>query len=192
MSSSKDNKPTKVRIPCRICFANLYVPKAIRDSEPKYSVSCLIDKKDTATIERVREAIDAAMEKGQEKYWHGKLPAKLKGALHDGDIERPDDESYANCYFVNALSKEKPQVVDRNVRPIEDPMMVYSGCFCNVTVNFYPFDVTTNRGIAAGLGNVQFVRDGERLAGKASAKADFEALPDEDDSEIDEIPDYLK
>ena len=34
--------------------------------------------------------------------------------------------------------------------------------------------------MAAGLGNVQFVKDGDRLSGKASAESDFDALDDED------------
>ena len=33
-----------------------------------------------------------------------------------------------------------------------------------------------NRGVAAGLGNIQFVKDGDRLSGRASAESDFDAL----------------
>ena len=74
---------------------------------------------------------------------------------------------------MNASSKDAPQVVDRHVQPVTDPMMVYSGCYCNVSVNFYAFNANGNRGVAAGLGNVQFVKDGERLSGKASAESDL-------------------
>ena len=193
MSNSKANtNPTKVRIPCRISFANIYEPKSINGSDPKYSVSCLIDKKDTATLDCIKKAIEVAKEKGLEKYWSGKLPAKFKWPLHDGDVDRPDDEAYAGCYFVNATSKDKPQVVDRKVQPIEDPMMVYSGCNCNVTVNFYPYNSPMNKGITAGLGNIQFVSDGDRLAGRASAKSDFDVLESEAESDFDELPDYLR
>lgn len=79
---------------------------------------------------------------------------------------------------------------------ILDPMMVYSGCYCNVSVNFYAFNANGNRGVAAGLGNIQFVKDGDRLSGRASAEADFDAL--EDDEEVlggdsgEELPDYLR
>ena len=50
--------------------------------------------------------------------------------------------------------------------------------------------------MAAGLGNIQFVKDGDRLSGRASAEADFDAL--EDDEEVlgggagEELPDYLR
>lgn len=96
------------------------------------------------------------------------------------------------CMFVNCSSKDAPQIVDRKVQPILDPMMVYSGCYCNVSVNFYPFNANGNRGVAAGLGNIQFVKDGERLSGRASADADFDALADDDEDVLgDDMPDYL-
>ena len=76
-------------------------------------------------------------------------------------------------------------------------MMVYSGCYCNVSVNFYPFNANGNKGVAAGLSNIQFIRDGERLSGRASAASEFEAMDDEDEAilgaeEMDDLPDYLK
>ena len=61
---------------------------------------------------------------------------------------------------------------------------------------FYAFNANGNRGVAAGLGNIQFVKDGDRLSGRASAEADFDAL--EDDEEVlggdsgEELPDYLR
>ena len=44
-------------------------------------------------------------------------------------------------------------------------------------------------------GNVQFVKDGDRLSGKASAESDFDALDDEDvlgGDAGEELPDYLR
>ena len=110
--------------------------------------------------------MEAAKEDGKTRKWGGKIPPNLKLPLRDGDIDRPDDENYQEHFFVNASSKDAPQVVDRHVQPVTDPMMVYSGCYCNVSVNFYAFNANGNRGVAAGLGNVQFVKDGERLSGQ--------------------------
>lgn len=192
MSNQKNFSPTKVVIPCRISFANIWEPKAINDSEPKYSVSCVIPKSDKKTIARIQKAVEAAKEDGKARRWSGKIPPNLKLPLRDGDIDRPDDENYADSYFLNATSKDAPQVVDRRVQPITDPMMVYSGCYCNVSVNFYPFNANGNRGVAAGLGNIQFVKDGERLSGRASADADFNALDDKEEDVLgDDVPDYL-
>ena len=192
MANRKNFSATKVVIPCRISFANIWEPKAINGGDEKYSVSCLIPKSDKKTLARIQKAVEAAKEDGKARKWSGKIPPNLKLPLRDGDIDRPDDENYEDCYFLNASSKDAPQVVDRKVNPVLDPMMVYSGCYCNVSVNFYAFNANGNRGVAAGLGNIQFVRDGERLSGKASADADFDALEDDDEDVLGgDLPDYL-
>lgn len=49
--------------------------------------------------------------------------------------------------------------------------------------------------MAAGLSNIQFVRDGERLSGRVSAEAEFDALEEEEGvlgGADEELPDYLK
>ena len=192
MANQKNFSATKMVIPCRISFANIWEPKAINGGDEKYSVSCLIPKSDKKTLARIQKAVEAAKEDGKTRKWSGKIPPNLKLPLRDGDIDRPDDENYEDCYFLNASSKDAPQVVDRKVNPVLDPMMVYSGCYCNVSVNFYAFNANGNRGVAAGLGNIQFVCDGERLSGKASADADFDALEDDDEDVLGgDMPDYL-
>ena len=196
MSNNKNVSPTKVIIPCRISFANIWEAKSINGGDEKYSVSCIIPKSDKATLTKIHKAIEAAKEAGKTKRWGGKIPPNLKLPLRDGDIDRPDDEAYADAMFVNATSKDAPQIVDRKVQPILDPMDCGSGDYCNVSVNFYAFNANGNRGGAAGLGNVQLIKNGERLAGKASAASDFDEMTD--DEELDEIfgngdlPDYLK
>ena len=190
-TNQKNFGPTKMVIPCRISFANIWEPRSINGSEEKYSVSCVIPKSDTATIGRIEKAVEAAKADGKPRRWGGKIPPNLKLPLRDGDLERPDDENYRDCMFVNASSKEAPQIVDRRKQSIIDPMMVYSGCYCNISVNFYAFNTNGNRGVACSLGNIQFVKDGDRLGGKASADADFDEL---DDGDVlgDDLPDYLK
>ena len=196
MADNKNMSATKVIIPCRISFANIWEAKSINGGEEKYSVSCIIPKSDKATLMKIHKAVEAAKEAGKAKRWGGKIPANLKLPLRDGDIDRPDDEAYADAMFINATSKEAPQIVDRKVQPVLDPMDCGSGDYCNVSVNFYAFNANGNRGVAAGLGNVQLVRSGERLAGKASASSDFTEM--EDDEEMDGIfgegslPDYLR
>ena len=190
---SKTTSPTKVVVPCRISFANIWEPKSINGSEEKYSVSCLIPKSDKKTLAKIEKAIDAAREDAKGKKWGGKIPPNLKLPLRDGDVERPDDENYAGHMFFNATSKEAPQIVDRRVQPILDPMECGSGDYCNVSVNFYGFNANGNRGIAAGLGNIQLIKHGERLAGRASAASDFEEVEGDDEDVFgDDLPVYLK
>ena len=190
---AKNESLTKIIIPCRISFANIWEAKSINGSDPKYSVSCVIPKSDKKTLAKINAAIEAAKEEAKGKKWGGKIPPNLKLPLRDGDIERPDDENYANCMFLNANSSDKPGIVDRQVNPILDPMQVYSGCYCNVSLSLYGFNSNGNRGVACGLGNIQWLKDGERLSGKADAASDFDAVADDDDVlGDDELPDYLK
>lgn len=187
---------TTVKLPGRISFANIWNPKSINGSEAKFSVCCIFPKSGTKTVEAVKAAIEAAKELGREKKWGGKIPAgpSFKTPLRDGDIERPDDPVYKNCYFINANSKEAPQIVDRRKQPITDPLECGSGDYCNVMVTFFPFNANGNRGIAAGLGNIQKVKDGERLAGRTSAASDFDDLGDEEFGDVfgeDGKPGYM-
>ena len=183
---SKFINPTKVITgpETRWSYANVWDPKSIDGSNPKYSISLIISKTDTKTIEDIKKAIQAAYEEGSAKLkGNGKsVPplSAIKNPLRDGDIEKPDDEAYANAYFINANSSSAPGIVDENVQPIINRSEVYSGVYGRASINFYAFNVNGNRGIACGLNNLQKIRDGEPLGGKASAASDF-ATDDDDD-----------
>ncbi len=195
MANNNVQSATKVVVPCRISFANIWEPKSINGGDVKYSVSCLIPKSDKKTLMKVHTAIEAAKEAAKGKRWGGKIPPNLKLPLRDGDIDRPDDETYADHMFFNATSKDAPQIVDRKVQPIMDAMECGSGDYCNVSVNFYGFNANGNRGVAAGLGNIQLIKRGERLSGKASASSDFTEVEGDDEMPFgneDDLPDYLK
>ena len=163
----------------RFSYANIWEAKSINGGDEKYSISLIISKSDTKTIEEIKAAIEAAKQEGKAKLG-GKIPANLKTPLRDGDSERPEDEAYKNSYFINANSKDKPQIVDRNVKPILDRDEVYSGCYGKASVSFYAFNTNGNKGVACGLGNLQKIKDGEPLSGRSRAEDDF-TTADEDD-----------
>lgn len=179
MANQKSNTKVVTGI-VRLSYANVWEPASINGGTPKYSVSLIIPKSDTKTIEAINAAVDAAIKEGAAKFG-GKIPNKaaLKLPLRDGDIER-EDEAYKDSYFVNANSTTAPQIVDRSVQPILDRAEVYSGCYARVSVNFYAFNSNGNRGIACGLGNIQKVKDGEPLSGRTSAADDFTTDLDDD------------
>ena len=183
---AKFNNPTKVitGVNTRWSYVNAWEPKSINGGAPKYSVSLIIPKSDTKTLEKIRAAIQAAYEEGQSKLkGNGRsVPAlsALKTPLRDGDTERPDDEAYANSYFVNANSGTAPGIVDADRNPILERSEVYSGVYGRASINFYAFNSNGNKGIACGLNNLQKIRDGEPLGGKSRAEDDF-AEEDEDD-----------
>ena len=157
----------------RFSYFNGWEPVSINGSKPKYSISVLIPKTDTVSINKINEAIDIAIEEGIARFG-GKKPNKatLKLPLRDGDLERYND-AYKGHYFINANSIYAPQIVDANLNPILDRNEVYSGCYGRVSLNFYAFNSNGNKGIACGLGNVQKIRDGEPLGGRSSAIDDF-------------------
>lgn len=66
---SKINNPTKVITGpnTRWSYANVWQPKSINGGAPKYSVSLIIPKSDTVTVEKVKAAIKAAYEEGESK-----------------------------------------------------------------------------------------------------------------------------
>lgn len=181
-NSNPGKSPTKVITGIvRLSYANVWEPKSINGGAEKFSVSLIIPKSDVKTLSAINEAIDAAIEEGKGKFG-GKVPNKaaIKLPLRDGDIDRPDDEAYADSYFINANSNTAPQVVDKNVNPILDRSEVYSGIYARVSINFYAFNSNGNKGIACGLGNIQKIRDGEPLGGRTNAADDFSTDVDDD------------
>ena len=179
--------PTKVITgkKCVMSYLNVNEPKTpLGGGTPKYSVSIIIPKSDTATVEKIKAAIQAAYTEGESKLKGNSkvLPAleDLKIPLRDGDKERKGDDAYKNCYFVNANSTTKPGVVDADRQPILDSSELYSGIIGRASINFYAFNSNGNRGIACGLNNIQKLADGTPLGGHRRAEDDF---ADDDDDE---------
>ena len=182
---AKFANPTKVITGPKIrwSYANVWEPKSINGGAPKYSVSLIIPKSDTKTVEALEKAIQAAFDEGQSKLKGSSksVPAlsAIKTPLRDGDLERPDDEAYKDSYFINANSATAPGIVDAARQPILERSEVYSGVYGRASINFYAFNSNGNRGIACGLNNLQKIADGEPLGGKTRAEDDF-ADEDED------------
>lgn len=174
-----NNKTKVITGKARFSYVNVWEPKSINGGDEKYSVSLIISKDDTKTVAEIKAAIEATKQEGKAKFG-GKIPANLKLPLRDGDIDRPDDEAYKNSYFVNANSKDKPQIVDKNVKPILDQSEVYSGCYGRASITFYVFNQNGNKGVACGMGNLQKLSDGEPLSGRSRAEDDFSSADDED------------
>ena len=134
--------PTKVITGiCTFSYLNCWEPKAIEGGKPKFSVSLVIPKHDTRTVERIRAAIQAAYEEGSSKLkGNGKsVPAlsSIRTPLRDGDKDRPDDEVYKGCWFINANSDTAPGIVDADRQPILTRSEMYSGVKGRASINLY-------------------------------------------------------
>ncbi|MGX9137557.1 DUF2815 family protein [Corynebacterium striatum] len=170
----------------RLSYANIWEPKSIQGSDPKYSCSLLIPKNDTKTVDAIQNAIKNTLAELAGKFG-GKVPplGSLKLPLRDGDAEKDTDTNpeYAGMLFLNANNKTAPQIVERSatggIQPILDQNEVYSGCYAQVSIEFFAFNSNGNKGVGVALGNILKTRDGESLGGGAiSAEADFGGLAD--------------
>ena len=181
------NDPTKVITgkKCVMSYLNVNEPKTpLGGDAPKYSVSLIIPKSDTTTVEKIKTAIRAAYDEGQSKLKGSSkyVPAleDIKTPLRDGDKDRKGDPVYKDAWFINANSTTKPGVVDADRNPILDSSELYSGIIGRASISFYAFNSNGNRGIACGLNNLQKLSDGTPLGGHSRAEDDF---ADDDDDE---------
>jgi hypothetical protein len=175
--------------PVRLSYVHLFEPYS---SDPEnaavYSVTILIPKDDKDTYNKIKKAqkaaLDAAIEKGTLK-----TPKGIKYTMHDGDDEENYDHEknpeYAGNWVMALRSRQRPGVVDKNLDPITDPELVYSGCWARVSMNFFGYANSGNKGISAGINNVMKVRDDDSLTGRTSAAEDFEDFAGDDvDDEV--------
>ena len=158
----------------RFSYANVWSPTSIEEGQTKkYNVSLLIPKADTTTLDKIKEAVDAACADFKSKN-NGKLPKNFKLPLRDGDEEREDDDAYVGHFFVNASSLKQPLVLDADKEEILDKDDFYSGCYGRAVINFYFYDKAGNKGVAVGLSAVMKLKDGEPLGGAAASAEDFD------------------
>ena len=136
----------------RFSFPHVFQPHANNPGqEEKYSVTILIPKTDTATINAIQAAMQAAAQEGVSTKFNGQMPAMLKNPMHDGDGARPNGEPFGEeCkghMVMTASSKQRPEVVDANCQAILNPAEVYAGCYGRVSLNFFPYNTNGNRGV---------------------------------------------
>ena len=147
----------------RFSYCNLFEPKAPINNpngEPKYSVTILVPKTNTAAKAAIDQAIAQAIEAGVSTKWQGVRPPMPAICVHDGDGPRPSDgqpfgAECRGCWVFTASSKQQPFVVN---------------------VNFFAYNSAGKKGIGCGLNGVQKVRDGEPLGGRVTAQDAFQAV----------------
>lgn len=182
-----ETQSTQVILSGRFSYLNYHEPKAAPGApKPKYSVCLLIPKTDVKEKQKADAAINAAL----AAKFGTKVPQGLKMPVRDGDDPKDNPknrEEMKGHWFINCTSFDKPGIVDKDRNPIIEKSEIYSGMFGRVQVNFYYFDVGTNKGIACGLNNLQKVKDGENLTGRQKAEEAFadDAVFDDVDNDLD-------
>lgn len=176
---------------CRFSYCYLFEPQEpLGGGDPKYSITLLIPKSDTATLGKIKQAIAEAREVYCQRNGANALPAKPVHTLRDGDGTRDNGDPFgpecAGCYVIKVKSKQKPVVVDASLKPITDPGEVYGGCYGRASINFYGYNQAGQKGISASLLSVQKLHDGEPFGTVGSAD-DFNDGYKADDVDVDDL-----
>lgn len=171
----------------RFSYVNVFEPQVPQDGgDPKYSITLLIPKSDTATVNKLRAAIAEARDVFCKRNGAQALPANPVTPLHDGDGVKPNSgEPYGpeckGMWVLSASAREtqKPVVVDEFGNEISgpstvcsNPSAVYSGCYGRASINFYGYS-NKRKGIGVGLLGIKKLHDGEPFGTFGSA-SDFE------------------
>ncbi len=160
---------------------------------PKYSVTVMIPKtqEGEATVKRIKAAQKKTLQENLDRFG-GKKPVGLKLTLRDGDDPEVTDfeahPEYAGFYYMAVRSKTMPGLVDGQLKPLDEGE-VYSGCWANVSVSSFAYNVSGNKGISFALRNIQKLRDDTPFGGVSRAEDDFEMLERQEfeDDDLDDI-----
>ena len=158
----------------RFSYCNIWEAKESTDGgDAKYSVTLLIPKSDTVTLNKIKDAMAEARENFCKRNGANALPQKPNHTLHDGDGVRDSGDPYGpecqGCYVITVSNKQKPIIVDNFRNTITDPGEVYSGCYGRASINFYGYNRNGKKGISASLLSVQKLSDGEPFGTVGSA-----------------------
>lgn len=205
--ATKLNKPQrrKVITPIfRLTFPALFErerPMENQTSKPKYALTAVFepskfdaaDKKRWADLQAILDEESMAAFKRPM----AKLPDNFKKPIRDGAEKEHLDGFGEGTKFAKMSSHRPPGVVlsdgqtpvtfipgDQSSIDAANDIM-YSGCYCRASVTAYAFD-NIAKGVALGLHNVMFVRDGDRLDGRSNPTEDFGevAVPAGDDDDM--------
>lgn len=165
----------------RFSYLNVFAPKASNPGdEPKYSVTLLIPKSDTTTLQKIKSAMAAAREAFVARNGANSLPAQPVHTLRDGDGTRSNGEDFGEeckgCWVINVSAKadRKPGIYDAFRNDITDPSELKSGDYGRAHINFYGYSRNGKKGISASLLGVQKLADGEALGGSVATSSAFD------------------
>lgn len=169
-----DNTETRMSLEARMAYVHLEKPrKASEGAKEKYSVTALIPK-DSPVLAQIKAATTAA----KTKKFGPKPPSGLKACVRDGDEKdaetgeflRKGDEFRGHFYITCSSDKPVPVVTGKDRTPAK-PEHMCSGYYGVISLNFYGYDVSGSKGVAAGLNAVWITRKGEPLGNGDATEA---------------------
>ena len=163
----------------RVSFPIVFAPKKNDKGEDRYGVTMLFPKGADLSALKAAATQAAVDEWGADKT---KWPKQIKFPFRD-QSEKHYDGYEPGAIFVNATSKGRPGLVNRQRDDIIDQTEFYPGCYARATVTFkaYPARKTKQDVVACHVNNIQKLRDGNPLDGRTRAQDDFadDLPPDE-------------
>lgn len=165
-------------------FPNLFEPGLPDDNGIRYYETDLLfspEAQKTAEYAAMKKVMaEAANEK-----WPKDKPSKVRSAFRpapekvrekNGEPYYPADQ-FAGWELVRVKTKQKPGIVDGQLREITDPSEVYAGALVRCTVNPNAYSVKGNSGVSFWLNNVQKVGDSAPLSGGSRARPEDDFSP---------------
>ena len=151
----------------RLSYCHIWEPTKNQNGAEVYSTMILIPKSDVDTLNAIESAVEMAYEEGKDKLKgsSSKVPAlgAIRTPVRDGDEEYPDKPEMAGMFFINASNKRKPSIVDAENNIIMDTEEIYSGVWCQCSIEFFAYNAKGNKGITTSLRAIKKVRDDECL-----------------------------
>jgi hypothetical protein len=179
-SKLKENEmaETIITIPARLAFPSLFKMSKVGNTPgapEKYSAALLIPK-DSAAVAAIVQAMKAAAQEKWGAKWentYNLIKEDGKLCLQNGDKKADNYDGFAGNYSINASSKNRPTVINRDKTPLnESDGVVYAGCYVNARVNFWAQVNQYGKRINCELKGIQFVKDGDAFGSGAPASAD--------------------
>ena len=170
----------------RLSFPQLFQPQVQQDGKRTYGASFLFPANHPAKAE-----MTAAMQAVAKDKWGNKADAELNALIAGGRVCLRDGATkayagYQNNWFVSASNKTRPQVIDKDISPLDESSgRPYGGCFVVASIEIWAQDNAYGKRINATLRWVQFMNDGESFGGGTPVNQDeFAALADEDYADL--------
>jgi hypothetical protein len=154
----------------RVSYPHLFEPHAMNPGDkPAYSATFLLHKVEHAAL--IKEIAQKMKALAAENYKDKRLPPPDKLCLRDGDLSNRAE--YEGHWTLSARETTRPVVVNKDRSPlVESDDVIYAGCVVNARIRLWTQDNSYGRRVNANLLGVQFVKDGERMGGRARIPAE--------------------
>lgn len=167
-------KPVYIQTPeFRVSFPAVFKPRQFKGKgEAKYSIAMLFEN--GTDLEELKEAC----RKVARDKWGDDLDG-IKWPFRNGNDKaaKKGMEAYKDTIHITASTKSRPQVIQPDAKTliVDDEAAFYPGCYARAIVNAFTYE-NDGRGVSFGLGNIQKVRDGDKIGGRPAAEDQFDPV----------------